>query len=302
MNRIVLFFFVFSTIICVAQQDAQYSQYMYNTISINPAYAGSRDVMSVFGLHRTQWIGIDGAPETNNFSINTPLKNNSFGIGISITNDKIGPSIDNSVAFDFAYSISTSEKFKLSFGLKGTLDRLDINVSKLNPLHQNDPEFKNFSSPLSTNIGFGLFLYSNSTYFGLSLPNSIEINRYDDESVSLYRDKRSYYFITGHVMELSNAFKFKPSVVSKYTQGAPLQLDLSANFLYKEKILLGGAVRVNAAVSALLGYQIDESWFVGYGYDLDTTKWSNYNSGSHELFLRFELFKNYSKIVSPRFF
>ena len=302
MNRIVLFFFVFSTIICVAQQDAQYSQYMYNTISINPAYAGSRDVMSVFGLHRTQWIGIDGAPETNNFSINTPLKNNSFGIGISITNDKIGPSIDNSLAFDFAYSISTSEKFKLSFGLKGTLDRLDINVSKLNPLHQNDPEFKNFSSPLSTNIGFGLFLYSNSTYFGLSLPNSIEINRYDDESVSLYRDKRSYYFITGHVLELSNAFKFKPSLVSKYTQGAPLQLDLSANFLYKEKILLGGAVRVNAAVSALLGYQIDESWFVGYGYDLDTTKWSNYNSGSHELFLRFELFKNYSKIVSPRFF
>lgn len=302
MNRIVLFFFVFSTIICVAQQDAQYSQYMYNTISINPAYAGSRNVMSVFGLHRTQWIGLDGAPETNNFSINTPLNNNAFGIGISITNDKIGPSIDNSLAFDFAYSISTSEKFKLSFGLKGTLDRLDINVSKLNPLHQNDPAFKNFESPFHTNIGFGLFLYSNSTYFGLSLPNSIEINRYDDESVSLYRDKRSYYFITGHILELSNAFKFKPSLVSKYTQGAPLQLDLSANFLYKEKILLGCAVRVNAAVSALLGYQIDESWFVGYGYDLDTTKWSNYNSGSHELFLRFELFKNYSKIVSPRFF
>lgn len=302
MNRIVLFFIVFSTIICVGQQDAQYSQYMYNTISINPAYAGSRNVMSVFGLHRTQWIGLEGAPETNNFSINAPMNNNAFGIGISIINDKIGPSIDNSFAFDLAYSIAISEKFKLSFGLKGTLDRLDINVSKLNPFHQNDPEFKNFTSSLHPNIGFGLFLYSNSTYFGLSLPNSLEINRYDDESVSFYRDKRSYYFISGHVLELSDAFKFKPAVVSKYTEGAPLQLDFSANFLYKEKLLLGGAIRINAAVSALLGYQVDESWFVGYGYDLDTTKLSNYNSGSHELFVRFELFKNYSKIVSPRFF
>lgn len=302
MSRIVTLFLIFSTFICFGQQEPHYTQYMYNTITINPAYAGTRDVLSVFGLHRTQWVNLDGAPETTCFSVNSPLNTRGLGIGVSVTNDKIGPTNDNTFALDLSYTIATSKKYKLSFGLKGSLNRLDINVTKLNPFQLNDPEFKNLDGTFRPNIGVGIYFHSPTSYYGFSIPNSIEIIRLDNESASLYKAKRNCYFIAGQVFKLSDSFQLKPSFVSKYTEGAPVQLDISGTILYQERFLLGCTARINAAISGLLGYQITDSWFVGYGYDLDTTSLSNFNSGSHELFVRYELFKNYSKIVSPRFF
>ena len=294
--------------ISYAQQDAQYTQYMYNTIVVNPAYAGSREAMSIFALHRTQWVGLDGAPVTNNFSIHTPFNRSNVGLGLSIINDKIGPSDETNIAVDFSYSIHTSERYKLSFGLKASANLLNVDFTKLHIYNPGDPRFQdNIDNKFSPNIGAGIYLHSDNTYFGLSAPNLLETNHYDksaDNSSSSFvaRERIHYYFIAGHVFDLSENIQFKPSLLTKMVQGAPLQVDISANFLINEKFTAGLAYRWDAAFSALVGFQISDSWFIGYAYDMDATKLANYNSGSHELFLRFELFNRNDRIISPRFF
>ncbi len=291
-----------TSIVSQAQQDAQFTQYMYNTININPAYAGSRGFLSLFALHRTQWIGIDGAPVTNSFSMNTPLNSSNFGLGVSFLNDRIGPTNENAISADVSYSIRTSESFRLSFGLKMTANVFNLDVSKLNPVNQNDPQFQNFDNSLTPNFGGGLYLHSEKTYIGLSIPNLIESKRFDSNSVSMFKERINYYLIAGHVFDISDNLKFKPSVLTKLVTGAPLQVDVSGNFLINKKFVIGGAYRWSAAVSGMVGFQISEGIFIGYGYDKETTNLANYNSGSHEVFLRFELSKTYNKIISPRFF
>ena len=293
---------MFTSMVSFAQQDAQFTQYMYNTININPAYAGSRGALSLFALHRTQWVGLDGAPVTNAVSINSPINNSNLGIGISLVNDRIGPSNENAFSIDLSYTIKTSEIFKLSFGIKGTANLFNLDVTKLNPKNQNDGQFQNLDNIFSPNIGAGIYFHSDKTYFGLSVPNFIESKRYDDNSVAIFKEKINYYFIAGHVFQLSPDIKFKPSLLTKLIQGAPLQVDVSGNFLFYDKFVIGGAYRWSAAVSAMVGFQVSNGLFIGYGYDFETTQLKNYNSGSHELFLRYELFNNYNKITSPRFF
>ena len=291
-----------------AQQDAQFTQYMYNTINVNPAYAGSRQAMSIFALHRTQWVGLDGAPVTNAASINTPINGTNVGIGLSIINDRIGPSDENNIAVDFSYNINTSEKFKLAFGLKASANLLNVDFRKLNQYDANDYSFENnIDNKFSPNIGAGLYLYSDNTYIGISAPNLIETKHFDKYAGPgafsyIARERINYYFTAGHVFDLNYNLKFKPAIMTKVVQGAPLQVDLSANFLFNEKFTVGAAYRWSAAVSALVGFQTTDSWFIGYGYDLETTRLANYNSGSHEIFLRFELFNKFNRITSPRFF
>lgn len=284
-----------------AQQDAQYTQYMYNTVNINPAYAGSRGVLSIFALHRTQWVGLDGAPTTNAVSLNTPLNSSRLGLGVSIVNDKIGPTHENTISADLAYTIPTSETWKLSFGLKATGNLFDLDVSRLNPV-DSDPNLQNYSNKFTPNIGAGLYWHSSKAYLGLSVPNFIETNRYDDNEIAIYKEKINYYLIAGYVFDLNYNLKFKPAILTKVVEGAPLQIDLSTNFMYNDKFTLGLAYRWSASVSAMAGFQVSNGLYIGYGYDLETTKLENYNSGSHEIFLRFELFKNNKRINTPRFF
>lgn len=289
-------------LVSYAQQDAQYTQYMYNTINVNPAYAGSRGVLSVFGLHRTQWVGLDGAPTTNAFSLNSPIDNSNLGVGLSFVNDKIGPTVENTISADLSYTIRTSETYKLSFGVKGTANLFNLDVTKLNPQNAGDPLLQNLDNDFSPNVGAGAYLHSDKLYLGVSVPNFFETKRYDDNDVAVYKERMNLYFIGGYVFDLTPSLKFKPAFLTKVVEGAPLQLDVSGNFLINEKFVLGAAWRWDAAVSAMAGFQITDGLFIGYGYDLETTKLANYNSGSHEVFLRFELFKKQEKIVSPRFF
>ncbi|WP_339658651.1 type IX secretion system membrane protein PorP/SprF [Flavobacterium frigidarium] len=293
---------VFTGLAGLAQQDAQYTQYMYNTININPAYAGSRGALSIFALHRTQWVGLDGAPVTNAVSVNTPLNNSNLGLGVSIVSDKIGPTHENAFSVDLSYSIPTSENYKLSFGVKGTGNLFDLDVSKLNPEAQGDRTFTNYNNKFTPNVGAGLYLHSDRGYLGLSVPNFIETDRYDDNEVAIYTEKINYYLIGGYVFDLNYYLKLKPAFLTKVVQGAPLQVDLSANVLYDDKFSLGLAYRWSAAVTAMAGFQISDSMYIGYAYDLATTKLDNYNSGSHEIFFRYEIFKNNKRITTPRFF
>jgi type IX secretion system PorP/SprF family membrane protein len=305
-TRIIGLVLMLLSVATYAQQDAQFTQYMYNTIIVNPAYAGSRQSMNIFALHRTQWVGLDGAPVTNSFSINTPINKSNIGIGLSVVNDKIGPSVENNIAADFSYTITASEKYKMSFGLKASANLLNIDFTKLD--YAGGPIFEeNVDNKFSPNIGVGFYLHSDISYIGISAPNLIETEHFDKGATSsasshVATEKINYYLIAGYVFELSPSVKLKPALLSKFVQGAPLQVDLSANFLMNEKFVAGLAYRWSAAMSAMVGFQASDSWFIGYSYDFDTTALANYNSGSHEIFLRYELFKSYDKITSPRFF
>jgi len=291
-----------SVFFCCAQQDAQFTQYMYNTININPAYAGSRGVMSILGLHRNQWIGLDGAPTTNTFSLNTPINNSNLGLGVSLVNDKIGPTTENAFSVDLSYTVRTSDTYKLSFGIKGTADIYNLDVNKLTYDNNDDPQFQDFNNKFRPNIGAGIYLHSNKFYMGLSVPNFIESDRFSNDNVSIYTEKIKYYLIGGYVFDLSPDLKFKPAFLSKLEQGAPLQLDASANFMLYDKFVFGVAYRWSASVSAIAGFQITDGLYAGYGYDHETTNLRKYNSGSHEIFLRFEFFNKYDRITTARFF
>ncbi|MBL0735616.1 type IX secretion system membrane protein PorP/SprF [Flavobacterium sp. GN10] len=303
MKKLILVFMFFS-IVSYAQQDAQYTQYMYNTIEVNPAYAGSRGALSVFGLYRTQWIGLDGAPETSTFSVNTPLKNSDLGLGVSLVNDKIGPTVENTLSADLSYTIPTSESWNLSFGIKGTANLFNIDINKLSYEDQDDPQFQNLKNKFSPNVGAGIYYHSDRAYIGLSVPNFIETNRYDSEDVAIFKEKINYYLIAGYVFNLDRLeyIKFKPALMAKMVEGAPLQVDVSGNFMFNDKFVLGLAYRWSASVSAMAGFQVTKGMYIGYGYDHETTQLRKYNSGSHEIFLRFEFFNNFNKMISPRFF
>ena len=286
-----------------AQQDAQYTQYMYNTINVNPAYAGSRGVLSVFGMYRAQWVGLEGAPNTAAASIHSPIENSRVGLGLSVSNDQIGISERNTVSTDFSYTINTSDSYKLSFGLKGSASLLNVDYNKLNKYDKNDPKFQNnIDNQFSPNIGAGVYYHSDKLYAGVSVPFILETKHFDDNTNSVAKDALHYYFIGGYVFDVSESTKFKPAFLIKSVKGAPLQADLPANFMFHDKFVVGGAWRWSAAVSGLVGFQVDNNWFVGYTYDSDTTKLANYNSGSHEIFLRYEFKGKQEKIISPRFF
>jgi type IX secretion system PorP/SprF family membrane protein len=292
---------MFTGVLSYAQQDAQFTQYMYNTINVNPAYAGSRGALSMFALHRTQWVGLDGAPVTNTVSMNTPINESNLGLGVSLVNDKIGPTTENAISADLSYTIQTSETWKLSFGIKATANLFDLDASKLNPVDATDPSLQNYSK-FSPNIGTGLYLHSDNAYIGLSVPNFIETQRYSDNEVKIFKEKMNYYLIAGYVFDLNDYVKFKPALLTKMVEGAPLQVDVSGNFLFYDKFMVGLAYRWSASLSAMVGFQVTDGLYIGYGYDKETTNLDNYNSGSHEIFLRYELFNNIKKITTPRFF
>ncbi len=302
-----IIFSFFAVAMLHAQQDAQYTNYMYNTMNINPAYAGSRGTMSVFGLHRTQWVGLEGAPTTNTFAIHAPFRDSNVGLGLSIMNDAIGPSDETTISADFSYTIETSYTYKLAFGIRATAHLLNVDFTKLNIYDPNDVLAQyNIDNRFSPNFGVGAYWYSDNTYFGLSIPNMLETKHFDKgqaqyNATSVANERMHYHFIAGRVFDINSNIQFKPAFLAKIVEGAPLQLDFSANFLLQEKFTLGAAYRWDAAMSALAGFQVNDNWFIGYGYDMEVTKLANYNSGSHELFLRYE-FSRKKQVASPRFF
>ena len=284
-----------------AQQESQYTQYMYNTSSINPAYAGSRGSLNILGLYRAQWVGLDGAPENLNFTAHTPIGGQGIGLGVGFSSDKLGASSDNTITADFSYTIDFARDLKLAFGLKGGLSLLDIDPTKLNAYNPNDYDLakKGYASPM---IGAGLYLYSDSWYLGFSTPNVLETKYYDDIKVSTATEKTHFYLLGGYVFTLSENVKLKPSAMIKGVVGAPISIDISANALIFNRVNFGLAYRLDADVSALAGFRITDQIMIGYAYDYSTSELQNYNSGSHEIFLRFEVGALYSAKMSPRFF
>ncbi|GLU45044.1 type IX secretion system membrane protein PorP/SprF [Allomuricauda sp. NBRC 101325] len=296
--------------ITTAQQDPQYTQYMYNTQIVNPAYAGSRGSLSIGLLGRTQWMNLEGTPETGTLSVNSPVgRYKDMGLGLSIVYDKIGPATESNLVMDWSYKIYLSNTTRLAFGLKAGLDMLNVDYSKLNIFDPGDPYFQTtIYNKLQPQMGAGLYLYSEKFYAGLSVPNFLNSKHFDEDSLNnmnvenIAVERLHYFFITGYVFDLNRNLKFKPTSLVKYVSGAPLQWDIAANFMFSEKFVLGASYRWSASYSALMGFQISRGFFAGLAYDYQSTNIQQYSNGSYEVFLRFEIFNRSDRIITPRFF
>lgn len=284
-----------------AQQDPQYTHYMYNTLSVNPAYAGQRETLSIVGLHRSQWVGINGAPQTQSLSLHSPLRNERIGLGLNIVRDALGPARESFIDANFSYTIPlNTNDLKLSFGIKGGLHLLDTDWSQ-GRFQNPDAAFNNNLNLTSPMIGAGLYMHTRKWYLGLAVPNFLETAHYDDFQESLATERMHFYAIGGYVFNLSETTELKPAFLIKGVAGAPLIADVSANLWFQKNFTLGLAWRWDDSFSALAGFNVTPGMFIGYSYDMTTTGLNNYNSGTHEITLRYEV-KRLGRILSPRFF
>ncbi|TNF76000.1 MAG: type IX secretion system membrane protein PorP/SprF [Bacteroidetes bacterium] len=289
-----------------AQQDAQYTQYMYNTVSVNPGYAGSRGNLSIAALHRSQWLGLEGAPKTQTLNIHSPIGYRGVGLGLSVVNDQIGPTSETYFDADFSYTINLAAEQRLSFGLKGSVHLLDIRFSELTT-DPNNPDAtlqQDIQNRLSPNVGAGVYYHTESFYAGLSVPRILETTHFEESSLSTAKERMNFYLITGYVWDFHPMWKFKPTLLTKMTLGAPLQVDVSANFMYNERFIMGAAYRWDAALSAMVGFHISPAFLIGLSYDRETTELgaAMYNDGSFEVILRYDFIRTIGNIKSPRFF
>ena len=295
----------------IAQQDAQYTQYMYNTLSVNPAYAGSRGQLSFAGLYRSQWVGLDGAPETFTLNLHSPIRNSRLGYGVSIVNDNIGDGVVQETYLDavVSYTIDVSLDAKLSFGLKAGGNMLSLDFNGLRNFDQEVVNQNNIDNRFTPNFGLGIYYHTDKFYAGVSAPNVLESEYFDnansDDGVNfLSAERMNIYLITGYVFDIWADLQFKPALLTKAVSGAPLQVDLSASFLFANKFSFGAAYRWDAAVSGLVGFQVTDQIMLGLAYDREVTELggTQFNDGSFEVFLRLELLKSFQRTVSPRFF
>ena len=280
------------------QQDPQYTQYMYNMNILNPAYAGSMGVGSIGALGRTQWVGVDGAPQTFTLAAHTPLGNN-LGVGLSVIHDEIGPVKEDNLYLDLSYTIKTSEEGRLAFGIKAGVTFLDVRRLSLVDIADNSNVPVNQTSP---NFGAGLYYYTDKFYLGLSAPNFLEtlhLEKVNGKGSTDIEDMH-YFLTTGYVFDLTENLKLKPSTMLKAVSGSPLSVDLSANLLINEKFEIGLSHRLDDSLSGMLGFQVDRNFRIGYAYDHTISNYSDYNSGSHEIMLLFNF--NRKNMKSPRFF
>jgi type IX secretion system PorP/SprF family membrane protein len=286
-----------------AQQDPGYTQYMYNTMTVNPAYAGSVGTLEALLLHRSQWTGIDGAPTTQSFTIHSPLSNEAIGLGFSVVNDKLGPSNELYLDGNFSYTIAFSDSRKLAFGVKAGARMMNVDWTRGRYYDPMDALLNNnIENKLKPSIGAGIYLYDEKWYAGLSVPSFLRGDYYDDIEEAVLSERLHYYLIGGYVFDFGENLKFKPAALARVVSGAPFALDLSANFLIQEKFTVGASYRWDDSVSALVGFQISPSFYAGYSFDYTVTDLNKYNDGTHEIILRYQLPNKTSQMKSPRFF
>lgn len=301
---------LFASTLVKAQQDPQFTHYMYNMNVINPAYAtDNAGVVNLGGLYRTQWVGAVGAPKTATIFAHSPIAKR-VEMGLSVVNDAIGDVVkENNIYADFAYVLPVSEKTKLSFGLKGGVTLFDVNFNGFQYSDiQADPAFANNINKVFPNVGVGTFLFTDNYYLGFSAPNLLTTKHIDrKDGVQTTGVEAIHYFFTGgYVFELNPNLKLKPAFMAKGVSGAPLAIDLTTNVLINNFFELGAGYRFDDSVSGLVNFYIQPNLRIGYSYDYTLTNLGKYNSGSHEIFLLFDLdlssLSSKSYVKSPRFF
>lgn len=288
-----------------AQFDPQFTQYMFNELFVNPAYAGSREYLSVTGLIREQWVGLDGAPSTQTLSLHGPLLNQKIGLGMSLLNEEIGVSKRTGINVNASYRIKMDENW-LAFGLQAGVVSISEDLAKLN-LHNDEQFMISGEKKMAPNVGFGAYYTAPKWYVGLSIPRMIQ-NRLTSTSGGLSVENKlnpsdfHYYLTGGSIHELSSVVTLRPNVMLKAVQGAPVEVDLSANLLFNNFIWAGLAYRTGDAASLFLGAYLTKQLRFGYAYDYTLSKLQDFNNGSHELMLGYDFNFDKEKISTPRHF
>lgn len=303
MKKILLGLFLVCSYVSNAQQDEQMSIYMYNPLYFNPAYAGSKDVISMVAVGRFQWVNFDGAPNSQWFSIHSPLLHKSLGIGGHMVNDRIGRRTRTSAFADFSGSIQLGEKSKsrLAAGLSAGIDVMGYDFTDMIVNDPNDPYQNQSMSLTKPNVGAGLFYYSDKHYLGISSPRVLETKLSDIAAEPVTLISRHFFVSAGYVFDLNSVFKLKPSTLMKFTPNTPFTIDLNVSLLSYEKLWTGLMYRYNESVGANVAYSLKDFTF-GYIYDFPINGLLNYQSGSHEIFLQYDLRTKKSTYSSPRYF
>ncbi|MDT7829550.1 type IX secretion system membrane protein PorP/SprF [Pricia sp. S334] len=300
-----------------AQKEPQYTQYMYNIGSFNPGYVGTTPTPEITGLYRAQWLDVEGSPRTLRFGANYPLSNETMGLGFNIISDQLGPSTQTYVELAYSYQFNVTDNTKLSFGMDVGGSFLNVDFSKGTFENPGEPILQGeIIKEFYPTVGAGFFLYEDDIwYLGASVPNFLTDGVYNDEVATIVDDKLQFNFIGGYVFELSETLKFKPAFLVNLVSGAPVNTNVSTNFLINERFTLGASYRFGNAVSGLAGFQVTNSTFIGYSYDYNTNPLGEFSKGSHEVILKFYLGREGSiqgndkklrgkpkQIDTPRFF
>jgi type IX secretion system PorP/SprF family membrane protein len=288
------------------QQDPMYTQYMFNTQTFNPAYTGTWETLGFMALARQQWLGMEGAPRTYTFSMQSIMKNPKVALGLNVISDKLGLEKRLGIFGDYSYLVRVGEKTNLRLGLKAGFTNYSNNLQEytLFPVNTSDPMFQGeIETRFMPNFGIGAFLYKTDYYVGFSIPKLIQnrfTNNYNNYSVEA--EMRHFFLNAGAVFTLSDALKFKPTFLTKATLGAPVEFDFSANFLLKEKLWLGAMYRTGDSYGFIAQWIFDRKLRVGYAVDFTTTKLRQFHNGTHEIMVSYELRFTKETIVSPRYF
>jgi len=305
MKNLVIILF---TLLCAsqvnAQQDPQYTQYMYNMNIINPAYTGSTEGLAVGALYRSQWVGLDGGPETFTFNIHSPV-GKRVGLGLSVISDQIGPVKETNAYVDFSYTIPVGTVTKLAFGVKGGFTFHDIGIaeSQITLIDQGDPFFANAINETTPNIGAGAYFYKPSKYYiSVSNPNILNGVHLDANGTKIGSESEHFFAAAGYVFDLSENFKLKPHTLIKYAFDAPVSYDINANVFMFDVVEVGVGYRLEDSFSGMVNFQVMDNLRIGYAYDAIQSDLDIVTSSSHEIFINFDL--NFSAKVSrsPRYF
>ncbi|WP_300569270.1 type IX secretion system membrane protein PorP/SprF [Flavobacterium sp.] len=287
-----------------AQQDPHYTQYMYNMNVINPAYAGSKENLSLGLLYRKQWVDIEDSPTTFTATGHSPVGKN-VGLGLSIISDRIGPVEETNIYGDFSYTLNLGGEHRLAMGIKAgvSLQKIGLNseIAATLPV-PTDGAFAENTSNAHLNVGSGIYYYTNKYYLAFSVPNMLKADHLDYNGVKYGSDVQHYFLTGGYVFDLSETTKFKPFFMVKSAFGAPTSFDLSTNFLFFEKFEIGASYRFDDSFGAMVNYKISDAIRVGYAYDHIVSDLKVVTPSSHEVILLFDL--NFPKKVSssPRYF
>lgn len=295
--------FFLATLPALGQQNVQFTQYLFNPLYVNPAYAGSREVLSVGVMHRSQWVGIEGAPVTQTLNLSSPVGYSGMGAGFSVVNDRIGPTSDTYVDLDFSYQIQAGPRSWVNLGFKASAQLLSIDFSKLNQdttlgVSNPDPLLQEGNlNQFSPNFGIGAFYFSDNFYLGLSAPRILETKHFDSFSLTATTQALNVYFMSGVVFDLKDGSKVRPSLLARAVEGSPLQLDMTLSMLYWDKVMMGINYRWQSSVSGMVGFRVWPELLVGLTYDRDNTQLGglSFNNGSVEVIMRYDFVNKYGR-------
>ena len=303
-NLVIIIFTILCAFQVNAQQDPQYTQYMYNMNIINPAYTGSTESLAVGALYRSQWVGLDGGPETFTFNIHSPV-GKKVGLGLSIIADQIGPVKETNTYVDFSYTIPVGTVTKLAFGVKGGFTFHDIAIAEwqITTIDPGDPFFANAINETTPNVGAGVYFYKPSKYYiSVSIPNILNSVHLNANGTKIGSESEHAFAAAGYVFDLSENFKLKPHTLIKYAFDAPISYDINANVFMYDIVEVGVGYRFEDSFSGMINFQVMDNLRIGYAYDAIQSDLDIVTNSSHEIFINFDL--NFSSKVSrsPRYF